>query len=542
MGVSFRIGVRRALLFLLLATALLLLSGCGEQKPEPQQVEATPSPTPFIPLITPTPQPRLSAKSAGQLGGVETSELVVSLVFEGAADDAVMDSIFTALHKQDVDGIFFIDGTTAYERPELLKKIAEEEYTIGNAGMILSSRMDLNTAAGNVHQFERTQSLILNACGVRPEYVCLSGASYTTELLQAVTASGLKGAVQPDIFINRDSFLEAEEVETFVESLVRGSVISIQLGSAEGNYETATKGLAENKSIDPASTIVNETVEVQPDLHIVEILTWLLDSFKLNHYTVVTPVELQDMRQSLLGDEVALPSALAARYNISRYTYPVTTAGEPIGISVTRSSEAGDFTKTVFVGDSVMANLMSYVGWRRETSPEFWDDATFLVSSKLTLEKALIGDEGSPALPMVDEQRIHIDDALWILGAKRVYLCLRCENIRAYSEPRYLNNLKVLIYQIRQRCPDIEIIVMSIPPAIGARTSTPSNRQIFQYNLMVAEMCQQHGIVFLDTASALRNEKGDLRDEYCLDPDMYGTHLNDAGCQALMNFISSNIP
>ena len=536
--------LKRAALAFLLAAALLLLAGCGEQRQpdQPAQATPTPSPTPFIPRITPTPQPRLSAKSAGLLGGVETSELVVSIVFEGATDDAVMDSIFSALHKQDVDGIFFIDGTTAYERPELLKQIAEAEYTIGNAGMTLSSRMDLNTAAGNVHQFERTQSLIRSACGLTPEYVCLSGANYTTELLQAVTASGLKGAVQPDIFINRDSFLEAEEDETVVASLVRGSVISIQLGSAKGNYETATQGLAESKSIDPASTINDENVEARPDLRIVEILTWLLDAFKLNHYTVVTPVELQDMRQSLLGDGVPLTAALSARYDIGRYTYPVTPANEPIGITVTRSAEKGDFSKTVFVGDSVMANLMSYVGWRRETAPDFWDDSTFLVSSKLTLEKALIGDEGSPALPMVGEQRVHIDDALWLLGAKRVYLCLRCENIRAYSEPRYLNNLKVLIYQIRQRCPEIEIIVMSVPPAIGARTGTPSNMQIFQYNLMVAEMCQSHSIIFLDTASALRNEKGDLRDEYCLDPDMYGTHLNDAGCQAYMNFISNNIP
>ena len=534
---------KRTALALMLAAALALLTGCGEKAAPPvEEAAATPSPTPFVPRITPTPQPRLSAKSAGLLGGVETSELVVSVVFEGAADDAVMDSIFAALHKQDVDGIFFIDGTTAYERPELLREIVEEEYTVGNAGMILSSRMDLNTAAGNVHQFERTQSLISGACGVRPEYVCLSGANYTTELLQAVTASGLKGAVQPDIYINRDSFLEAEEVETFVESLVRGSIISIQLGSAEGNYETATKGLAESKSIDPAATVSDETVELVPDLHIAKILTWLLDAFKLNHYTVVTPVELQDMRQSLLGDAVPLPETLSARYDIGRYTYPVTPADEPLGITVARSAETGDFEKTVFVGDSVMANLMSYVGWRRENSPGFWDDAAFLVSSKLTLEKALIGDEGSPALPMVNEQRIHIDDALWLLGAKRVYLCLRCENIRAYSEPRYLNNLKVLIYQIRQRCPEIEIIVMSIPPAIGARKATPSNRQIFAYNLMVCEMCQSHGIIFLDAAAALRNEKGDLRDEYCLDPELYGTHLNDAGCQALLDFITHNIP
>ena len=40
----------------------------------------------------------------------------------------------------------------------------------------------------------------------------------------------------------------------------------------------------------------------------------------------------------------------------------------------------------------------------------------------------------------------------------------------------------------------------------------------------------------------VRNAKGGLREEYCLDPDLYGMHLNDAGCQALISYIQDNIP
>lgn len=524
----------------MLAAMLLFVSGCSEQ-PAPEQTPV-PTATQARPFITPTPAPSLTTNQAGVLGGVETDQLVVSIVFEGTAEEAVLESIFSVLEKQDVSGLFFVDGTTAYEHPDAVRLMAENGHEIGNAGMSMRVHMDQNTTAGNVHQFERTQQLIYSACGKTPTLACLSASQSTAELLQAVTASGLYSLVQPDIYINKNSFLENEEVVTFVESLVRGSIISIQVGSEEGDYETATAGLAEEKSIDMPSTVSKLTEEVEPDLHIAEILTWLIEALKLNHYTVVTPVELQDMQTALLGDAYALSPGVAERYSVAHYAVPVPDADSPLGTTVTRIAQTGDFSGTVFVGDSIMANLMSYVTWCRETDETFWDDAQFLVTSKLTLEKALIADEGAPVLPMVEEQRIHIDDALYLLGARRVYLCLRAENIRAYSEKRYLNNMKILIHQIQERCPDIEVIVLSVPPAISARTSTPSNMQIFQYNLMVCQMCQTHGIAFLDWASVLRNEKGALRDEYCLDPDSYGTHLNDAGCQALLNYLNENIP
>ena len=85
-------------------------------------------------------------------------------------------------------------------------------------------------------------------------------------------------------------------------------------------------------------------------------------------------------------------------------------------------------------------------------------------------------------------------------------------------------------------------MLMSVPPVILARNATPSNKQIFTYNLMLAKLCTEHGIPFLDIAYALRNAKGGLREEYCLDPDLYGMHLNDAGCQALISYIQDNIP
>ena len=64
--------------FLLLMLALLfVLSGCTNRQ---GQLDETPEP---IVYMTPTPQPVLSENAAGVLTGIETSQLVVSIIFEG---------------------------------------------------------------------------------------------------------------------------------------------------------------------------------------------------------------------------------------------------------------------------------------------------------------------------------------------------------------------------------------------------------------------------------------------------------------------------
>ncbi|MBQ7488857.1 MAG: polysaccharide deacetylase family protein [Clostridia bacterium] len=528
-------GRKQGTLILVLLVLLLVLSGCTDHSNE---VSITPEP---IVYVTPTPEPSLSESAAGVLSGIETSQLVVSIVFEGYANDQILEDVCKVLDTYDLDGLFFVDGNTAYEYPEMVSYLVSHDFEVGNSGMRGRVANERNSISANVHQFERTQQLIYSACGVYPKLACFSSSEYTTAVLQAVTASGLTGTVKPDIHINRDSFVEKEEVETFVESLVRGSIISIHLGNATGGFEEANSDLVGRVSLDPTPSILDGEEKVSSvDMHITEILTWLIDSLKLNHYNIVTPIELQDAKVDLVGSEIALPTNYSVRLNVSSYSLPKTDV--PLGVTVTRTAQTGDFYETVFVGDSIMANLMSYVNWRRERDELFWDGATFLVSSKLTLEKALISDEGAPVLPMVEERRIHIDDALKILNARRVYICLRPENIKAYSEERYLTNLKILVYQIRQKNPNIDVVILSIPPVISARNATPSNWQVFNYNLMVCRMCASHGITFLDIAYPLRNDKGALRDEYCLDPDSYGSHLNDAGCEALLNYINANIP
>ena len=59
---------------------------------------------------------------------------------------------------------------------------------------------------------------------------------------------------------------------------------------------------------------------------------------------------------------------------------------------------------------------------------------------------------------------------------------------------------------------------------------------------MLARMCQEYGIPFVDAAYALKDERGGLKAEYCIDRSTYGLHLSDEGCQAWLDYLAANIP
>jgi hypothetical protein len=142
----------------------------------------------------------------------------------------------------------------------------------------------------------------------------------------------------------------------------------------------------------------------------------------------------------------------------------------------------------------------------------------------------------------MDGIRMPVEAALARMNAKTAYLMLRFESSQAYLDDRFLSNLKLLIYRIRTKNPRIRLVLQSNFPAVSGKNGTPSNTQLFRLNLKLASLCARTGLVFLDPASTLRTGEGALRDDYCLDRMSYGTHLNDAGCQAWIDFLMQNVP
>ena len=506
------------LLVLLFSAAGCSAAGKGDTQPGP--------------AAAPTPEPAITAPPAEVLGGVETESRIVSLIFEGYTDDATMEAVADILADREIPAVFFVSGITANEHPDILRMIAARGFAIGSYGLSGGKHLEEVSAYNNYERFKTAQREILTACGIVPELVRCNGTTYTDDVLRAVTAAGLKAAVQPTVYLNHRSFLTKEEAELYALGTVRGSILSVKLGQEldEGEYGEVREKREVRPAVDPTPGIRWE--QSDKDVRFVqlpEIVTWLVDALQSLGYSFTDPVQLQEEAGTLLPRQRVLSEQEKQQLNPLAYAFPLTA--EPLYAGEVRKAEPGDFSGAVFVGDAILEDLAAYVEWRRKEDPAFLDDAAFLTEKELNVDLLLDGETeiGDLASRLAE------------MEAHSVWICLGLSNRSAFRRQVSLEKYRLLIKQIRESNPDIHVVVLPVLPKVE-RFPGISNDNRFALDLMLCGMCREYGIAFADIASAVRDEYGQLREDFCLDLATRGSRLNDAGCEAVLDFIWENYP
>ena len=516
---------KRCVVCALLLSLLLTLAGCGSSPVSPTVQTPTED-------WSPTPEPEITAAPAPVLSGVETDRKVVSLIFEGFTDSSTVEAIAEVLGSRGVTSMFFVSGITANENPEVVKSLHDRGFAIGSYGLGGGKQLEKLTAYENARRFEIAQDEIEAACGERPALIRCNGTEYTEDVLRAVSAAGLKAAVEPSAYLNHKSFRTQEDAAIYVGSLLRGSIISVMLGQEldESEYDDRGDKLDERPAIDPDPGIRWEwSTEEEKYALLPDIVAWLVDALLDSGYSFTDPVSLQSEERLLLRRQRELDDAEQRELDPERYELPLTDA--PLRAGETRQAKTGDFRNAVFVGDAVMEGLGAYVDWRRTTEPNFLDNASFLTEDQLTVEKLLNGESDIGDLPA----------RLKEMKAESVWLCLGFTNRGSFLRQAQLAKYRLLIRDIQKQNPDIRVVVMTVLPKVEGHAGV-ANRSRFTLNLLLCGMCREYGIGFADIASAVRDEQGQLREDYCLDLAVRGCHLNDEGCEAVLNYIMENYP
>ncbi|MDD3411809.1 MAG: GDSL-type esterase/lipase family protein, partial [Eubacteriales bacterium] len=337
------------------------------------------------------------------------------------------------------------------------------------------------------------------------------------------------------------SFSSAEDAATYVQKLVRGSVLSIKLGQELDTAEYGDQGqeLNERPAIDKQpglSDQQDEQLTTTTGTRILDVATWLLDALSAAGYQIVKPDQLKSMPIFTNGRELTVDEVNL--YNPDLYANHVTP---PLGTaeSAAKTPGAGD----VFVGDSQTVILQSYVEWKRSVDPAYWEGVQFLCTDSLSVSGALGRvTPDSTVFPQYMGAPASLENALSLMGAKRVFWMLGAADMRGSSAEQFIANLKILLYSIQQKNPGVELVIQSIPPGISGRSGTPSNDRIFRFDLALAAFCAQYDLAFCDVASALRDEKGDLPTGLCANASTYGTALNDRGCDTWVQYLLTHLP
>lgn len=493
-------------------------------------------------LITPSPAPVLTNEPAGLFTGVTTDQRVVSLVLEGYTDESSMSALIGMIRERGIPCVWFVSGITAFENGSIVRDAALAGIELGNYTVSAEKEMENRSGSYLVHQFDRTQELILKNAFVKPSLARCNGTVYTREVLQAVAAAGLNHAVDPTLYLNHRSFRAESDAALYMKSLIRGSIISIKLGQELDQKEYGEQGdpLDERPAVDPSPSISDDMImqdASQQYQNITKVTEWLLDALQSSGYRIVSLEELQAAAIPDMGSPRELTAEEEALLNPAAYPGLVTDG--PVGQSAVTQGSLSDLSGAVLVGDSVTRGLAEYAAWRRQTEPDYLADTHFLTWNSMTVESAMAAmDEGA----VLTGDQLNLAQAIRELGASRVYLMLQFDTTRACHQEKYLVSLRTLIHRIRQENPDVQIIVQSVLPGITGRIGSPTNEELFRYNLLLARMCLQYDIPYVDVASALRDADGALKPEYCIDPQLYGTHLSDEGCQAWIDYLTRNIP
>ena len=115
-------------------------------------------------------------------------------------------------------------------------------------------------------------------------------------------------------------------------------------------------------------------------------------------------------------------------------------------------------------------------------------------------------------------------------------------NSAAYMDPEYfVKNYKKLNEGIKEVSPETLIIIQSIPPVASSYDSKSTginNDKINKLNYYILEMCSELNVPFLNSAEALKDSNGTLKDGYSIKD---GIHLSKAGNEVLMKYFETHV-
>lgn len=196
------------------------------------------------------------------------------------------------------------------------------------------------------------------------------------------------------------------------------------------------------------------------------------------------------------------------------------------------------FSETVFIGDSITYGLSTYCNIYK---PLY--GAKFLCASSYAVRHAIVDPEpGNENIVSVKYQGVSMrpEEALAQMGAKRVFIMLGLNDI-SFGVDYTIGNWRILIENIQAACPDIEIFIQSATP-LHANRDNPANKlcnnNMNTYNEKLQALCAEMGCRYVDVASALKDENGQLKDEYCSDQYCHMSYAGiDVWIQTLKNYV-----
>ena len=207
---------------------------------------------------------------------------------------------------------------------------------------------------------------------------------------------------------------------------------------------------------------------------------------------------------------------------------------EDDGVTLPLTPDAGTAyqDKIIFVGDSLTAHLINReVLTGGSATKQVWrcENNMMNLNSEVTAAKIIYPGTG---------EKMTVAQAAGVAKPEIMIITLGTDwGVSYLSESEFKACYSDLIKAIQKASPKTEIILQSIFP-VTAGCVTLDNTKINNANKWVKAIAAENGCHYLDTQSILKDDKGNLKAEYCNSND--GIHMGANAYVAILEYIRTH--
>lgn len=197
------------------------------------------------------------------------------------------------------------------------------------------------------------------------------------------------------------------------------------------------------------------------------------------------------------------------------------------------------FDDAIWIGDSVENILASYVYYLRANGePNCLGNITFFTAPNFSWHLAVQPEGPKQFFPVYNGRFMTVEDAVEASGAKKVLIGMGMNDIAFLGLEATMGYVDEQLSRILEKTPDVTIYLMGMTPRpAGYDNYDMPNALIREFNDLLLQYAEEHGLYYLDSYEALADEKGELPFEHCADPYGLAVHPSYAGCAVWLEYL-----
>jgi len=248
-----------------------------------------------------------------------------------------------------------------------------------------------------------------------------------------------------------------------------------------------------------------------------------------------TPTESNVLLPTATADATSTPESKVTPKPTQKNTTPATyeLTGE---LPECKRVSSSYFDSVVFVGDSITDGLHDY-----NKSKNALGKAVFLARVNFGAGNALRDVTEKSYHPLYNGVKRKVEDSIPLTGKTKVYIMFGANDLDSFGVDGSVKRYEQVCNNILEKAPYVQIFIQSMTPVTSRSCYNSekgvSNKNIILFNQKLVAMCERRGWCFVNVASAMYDDNGCLRDEYCCDVKTEGTHFSTKGCAAWVEYL-----